>query len=169
MATRPAVKRGPLRERQARAAGLVLEADIPIRPIPKGSLEPLGHGVLRESNPRTKPHLDATVLVLNTVRAQHPRSRDFPLDVGVEVAVHFYFERPQGVPIEARPDDVTTGDLDKLTRLVFDALTKAKIVADDARMVDLVARSWYGEGDVTRMTVQAAVDGTGQRPQPGLF
>lgn len=72
------------------------------------------------------------------------------------VAVGLKFEMP-------RPKTVTRGrpsvkpDADKLARAVLDALTKAAVYEDDARVVDLHVSEWYADDQPgVWITVEAA-------------
>jgi Holliday junction resolvase RusA-like endonuclease len=118
-----------------------------LRPVPKGSLEHRGHGNLRESNPMTKPTMEALALQLKAARARHPQREDFPLDLssGIEVEAHYFFARPAWAKPGDRPTRTDTGDVDKLTRLVLDALTYAKVIRDDCQVVDVLARAWFAD------------------------
>lgn len=68
-----------------------------------------------------------------------------PLDVA-EVGLAFYLERPKTVT-RARPS--VAPDLDKLARAVFDALTVAQVVHDDAGIVGLLPGTgkWYADAE----------------------
>lgn len=60
----------------------------------------------------------------------------------MSVEVVFTFDRPKAAP-KSRPCWPTTrssGDIDKLQRAVFDALTDAGVWRDDSQVVDVRAR-----------------------------
>lgn len=144
----------------------VLSCWVPIRPRPKGSLKPVTRGgrtYLIEDNERSKPTMDAVVLALNTTRARHPRPRDFPLDCPVEVQLALFYVPPANAGPLDRPSTVRTADADKATRLVLDALKKAGVIRDDARVVDLNVSAWYEPVDGLRITVGPARGNDGAR------
>jgi Holliday junction resolvase RusA-like endonuclease len=62
-----------------------------------------------------------------------------PLDGPVAAVLAFGLAKPRSAPKTRRtwPIGKNSGDLDKLTRAVFDALTQALIWDDDSRVVDL--------------------------------
>lgn len=146
----------------------VLELWSGLRPIPKGSLEHRGNGVLRESNPRAKPHKDALILQLNQARARHPRRREFPLICPVEVTVAFFFVTPKSAGPLDRPATTATGDTDKLSRLVLDALSQSHTIRDDSLVVGLLATGWYGPRAGTKLAVGPARGNDGAR-LPGAW
>lgn len=144
----------------------VLTGWAPIRPRPKGSLKPVTRGgrtYLVEDNKRSKPTMDALVLALNTTRARHPRRGDFPLDCPIEVQLALFYVPPANAGPLDRPSTVRTADADKATRLVFDALKKARVIRDDARVVDLNVSAWYDRVDGIRVTVGPARGNDGAR------
>jgi Holliday junction resolvase RusA-like endonuclease len=51
------------------------------------------------------------------------------------VRIDFYLPRPPSVPETARRWPCVKPDGDKLTRAVFDSLTIARVITDDARIV----------------------------------
>lgn len=59
------------------------------------------------------------------------------------LTVDFYLPRPQSLPKRVLWPS-TRPDLDKLVRAVFDAL-KGVLIADDGRIVHLVARKQFGD------------------------
>jgi Holliday junction resolvase RusA-like endonuclease len=136
-----------------------------LRPVPKGSLEHIGRGNLRESNPMTKPTMDNLTLQLNAARARHPQRDQFPLDLssGIEVEAHYYFLRPAWAEPGDRPTRTDTGDVDKLTRLVLDALTKSRVIRDDTQVVDVLARAWFAAAAGYAIRVGPARDNDGNR------
>lgn len=137
-----------------------------LRPIPKGSLRHIGNGVLREDNARSAPHKAALTDQLTAARLAHPRRRDFPLRCPVEVTLAFFFVPPKSAGPHDRPSTVRTGDIDKLSRLVLDALTQSGCLVDDALVVGLLATAWYADRAGTQLTVGPARGNDG-RPLPG--
>lgn len=136
-----------------------------LRPIPKGSLEHRGNGVLRESNPRSKPHKEHLIGELLKARLMHKRRREFPLRCPVEVTIAFFFvaanEKGKFGPLD-RPSTTATGDIDKLERLVLDSLTQSEVIADDCQVVGLVGTAWFGDRAGTQVTVGPARGNDGQ-------
>ena len=66
---------------------------------------------------------------------------DNRFDTAVSVSLTFWLTRPKTV---TRQYATKTYDLDKLTRAVFDSLTKT-VIADDSNVVDLIARKTYAD------------------------
>lgn len=73
-----------------------------------------------------------------------------PLAGPVKVTLLFALPKPASAPKRRRvwPVGKRSGDLDKLTRAVLDALTQAAIVRDDSQVVDLRAIKDYPGPDV---------------------
>jgi crossover junction endodeoxyribonuclease RusA len=103
--------------------------------IPQGSKNArVAHGkaIMYEANKRLAPWR------ADIIRAAEARARlcDWIMLNGpVEVRIDFYLPRPKSVPEAARRWPCVKPDADKLTRAVFDSLTIARIIADDARIV----------------------------------
>lgn len=140
-----------------------LECWSPLRPIPKGSLDFFGNGGVRESNPRSEPHKQHVIGKLQEAVLRHQRRREFPLNCPVEVAIAFFFVRPAGAHPLDRPSTTSTGDVDKLSRLVLDALTQSGTITDDSRVVDLRASGWYEDRAGTKIIVRPARGNDGER------
>lgn len=122
------------------------------QPAPKGSLKCVGRGgrhQLIEDNKRTGQWRETVAYGGRRLKITPPI--DGPIGVEVTITV----ERPAshyrsgrnahllraGAP--AYPTTRTSHDVDKLARLVLDALQDAHVLADDARVVELVARKTY--------------------------
>lgn len=132
-----------------------LVISIPGHPAGKGSLKCVGRNgrhQLVEDSSRTKPWRDVVAL---WVRKSWHQSADKGQPVGIEVT--FSLPRPKGhygtgsnagnVKASA-PDHATshsTGDVDKLARLVLDAIQDTPVLPDDSAVVELVARKAYLE------------------------
>lgn len=143
-----------------------LEFSTRLRPYPKGSLVFVTRSYVKESNRMTKPTMDALALQLRAAKAGHARRREFPLSGGVELRVDFFFARadyPWAGPLD-RPTTTDTGDVDKLLRLVCDALTKGGVITDDALIVDVLGSAWFADHDGMRIRVGPARAGDGSRP-----
>lgn len=125
---------------------------VPGRPITKGSLKCVGRNgrhQLIESNPETKEWLGAVAIAATSLGL----TIDPDQPVGVEVTAtmprpasyhrsgkfaHLLRENAPRYPVRAR-----SGDIDKLSRLVLDALQQAGVLADDAQVVELRARKFF--------------------------
>lgn len=124
-------------------------------PVGKGSLKCVGrngHHRLIEDNPHTAGWRD-----LVAAAATQAADDDNPVDDHQPIGVEFTatLPRPQvhygtgrntthlkpNAP--AHPTNLRTGDIDKLARLVLDALQDAGILHDDAQVVELLARKAY--------------------------
>lgn len=128
---------------------------IPGHPKPKGSLiccRDKRHS-LREDNKGTKPWREAIAL---WVRRRWPTSQhaDTAQPIGAEVT--FTIERPKGHYgtgrnagvlkeqfEDARPVGRNTGDVDKLLRLVLDALQDTDVLPDDSAVCEVASRKEY--------------------------
>lgn len=80
------------------------------------------------------------------------------LEGPVQVEVAFTFDRPKSAPKRRPCWPVTrsSGDVDKLVRAVFDALTDAGVWRDDAQVVEVGARKLH-VGDTGSLRVPGAV------------
>lgn len=127
---------------------------IPGHPAPKGSLKCIGRGghhQLIEDNKRTKEW---------RLTVSHWCKRSWPVDVvkgqpvGVELTFtmprlesHFGTGRNKGIVkqsfVDARPTTRSSGDVDKLIRLVLDAMQDAGRIVDDAQVLEVTARKAY--------------------------
>lgn len=114
------------------------------RPAPQGSKRHVGRGRLIEQSTRVKPWRAA---VDEAVRAAVAGT--VPLDGPLSVEIAFTVRKPASAP-KTRitwPTTRDSGDLDKLLRSTFDALTTAGAIADDSRIVEVTARKMHpGEG-----------------------
>lgn len=74
-----------------------------------------------------------------------------PAGIPVEVIVEFRFARPKSHSHKLRESDrrikSNGADIDKLCRLVLDALSVARVYADDNQVADLVAYKRYVTAD----------------------
>lgn len=136
-----------------------LTISVPGHPAPKGSLKCIGgrgRHQLIEDNARSKPWRD--VVAYWIARSWHQHA-DKGQPVGIEVT--FSLPRPKGhygtggnaghVKASA-PDHAvshTTGDVDKLARLVLDAIQDTDVLPDDSAVVELTARKAYLEDEET--------------------
>ena len=84
-----------------------------------------------------------------------------PAEVPVIVYVEFEFARPKSHPRKRREAEGRLKrdgpDIDKLARLVLDALTVARVYDDDRQVTDLIARKRYTASDDSREGVWVSV------------
>ncbi len=110
------------------------------KPAAQGSKRHVGHGVLVESSKALAPWRDSVVAAAHQAAAE----QSWPCATGaVAVSLSFWFVRPKSA---RRPYPSVAPDLDKLARAVGDALTIARVVHDDALIVDMVLRKRYALG-----------------------
>jgi len=69
-----------------------------------------------------------------------------PQAVAVDIVLHFH--RPKSTPLASAPTTRSTGDIDKHSRNILDALTDAGVFEDDSQVTDLFARKRYVPSDV---------------------
>ena len=114
-------------------------------PVPQGSKTRTRHGMRDDSSEKLQPWRD-------TVHWAALRALDGePAYEGpVVVEVTFTLRKPAAAPKTRTswPVKPRTGDLDKLQRAVFDALTDAAVWGDDAQVVEVTARKVYPEEGV---------------------
>lgn len=82
--------------------------------------------------------------------------RKLPLDQPIVVIMTFTLPKPASAPKTRTTWPDRKPDVSKLARAVEDSLTDAGVFADDARIVDLIARKRYPN------------EGAGALPQPGV-
>jgi Holliday junction resolvase RusA-like endonuclease len=115
-------------------------------PVPKGSLKCVARHVggaprLVEDNPRTRAWRKA---VADTVAGVAHAEAHEP--VGVEITAtlprpaHHYGATGIRSNAPIYPTNARTGDVDKLARLVLDALVDAGLLLDDTQVVEVVCR-----------------------------
>lgn len=130
-----------------------LTISIPGHPAPKGSLKCIGgrgRHQLIEDNARSKPWRDVVAYWIRKSWHQHA---DPGQPLGVEVT--FSLPRPKGHMgtganaghvKQSAPDHAvshSTGDVDKLARLVLDAIQDTDVLPDDSAVIELTARKTY--------------------------
>lgn len=124
----------------------------PFTPIPQGDLSwgpgrNGGKGHAYHSNgDELKPYREAVGMMAKAKLRGAP-AFDGPLSVDLL----FVIPRKKTVTREL---PTVPPDLDKLTRAVFDALTLAKVWADDALVVDLSAHKRYGRSGAVHLTIR---------------
>lgn len=170
---------------------------VPGRPVPQGSMTPYAKGkmvrgrwepfktrdgrlvlAVKASNEK---RLKAWRKRVSTLAAVSPARPETVLAGPCQVELVFTFERP-GVHYFQRVggnvirpdapswcDTITTGDLDKLTRAVFDALTDAGWWGDDAQACRLVAEARWADVDAVHINVATMDHVAPPVDQPALF
>jgi hypothetical protein len=126
------------------------------RPAPQGSKRHVGGGRLLEQSKRVGPwrlavHTAARAALLVGAKSSWPGDLEHrpPLDGPLSVEIVFTVRKPASAP-KTRvtwPTTRDSGDIDKLLRSTFDALTTAAAIADDSRIVEVSSRKVFpGEG-----------------------
>lgn len=126
------------------------------RPAPKGSLvcvgRPGGRHQLIEDNKRTAPWRRT---VADTIRKSWPHDQHAAPGQPIGAELTTSHARPTGhygtgrnahqLKPTADPHPVTrsAGDLDKLARLLLDAIQDTDVLPDDAQVVELISRKVY--------------------------
>lgn len=109
---------------------------VPGLPAPQGSKRHVGGGRMVESSKRLAPWRATVALVAS----QHVPT---PFEGPVTVEVAFRFPMPRSRPKKLREQGEVwrdkKPDLDKLLRAVFDGLTDAGAIFDDAQIVHVIA------------------------------
>jgi Holliday junction resolvase RusA-like endonuclease len=128
-----------------------LEFTVQHRPAPQGSKRHVGRGRLLEQSKRVAPWREAVheaaKQAMNTrwLAGRGEESLDGPLSIEVVFTVR----KPASAPKRriTWPTTRDSGDIDKLLRSTFDALTTGGAIADDSRVVEVAARKVFpGEG-----------------------
>jgi crossover junction endodeoxyribonuclease RusA len=124
----------------------VVEIVVHGNPAPQGSKKFVGmvngHGMMAESSKKVKPWRQDVVAAALAVRQGAS-----PLDGPLTVRMVFTIPKPASAPKRRRSWPNRKPDLSKLARSTEDALTTAKIWADDARVVEYerLAKVFPGE------------------------
>ncbi|WP_031514795.1 RusA family crossover junction endodeoxyribonuclease [Streptomyces sp. NRRL F-5123] len=123
------------------------------RPAPQGSKRHVGNGRLIEQSKRVKPWRaaveDAAVAAMTSGHIGATPVHRPPLDGPLSIEIAFTVRKPASAPKRRTtwPTTRDSGDIDKLLRATFDALTTSGAIADDSRVVEVVARKVFpGEG-----------------------
>lgn len=141
-------------------------------PGAQGSKRYVGHGIMVESSKRVKPwRQDVKAAAEAAIEAWEQRQplaagTWHPIDGAVDVSVTFCWPRPKshyrtGRNADLLRDNAPThptsrnlGDIDKLLRSTFDALTSAGVWVDDALVVTVMAsKAWCDPGQRPGATV----------------
>ncbi len=80
-----------------------------------------------------------------------------PKDVPVRVELLFLFRRPKSVKASVRPRPTAKLDVDKLSRMILDCMTVAKVYDDDGQVCKLVVEKDYAkETSVTGVRIRVS-------------
>lgn len=117
----------------------MIEFFVPGIPAPQGSKRHVGHGRMVESSKDLPAWRTAVAWT-----ARNAAARELAIVGPVAVNISFRFPMPASRPakiraLESHPRSVKP-DLDKLVRAIFDALTEAGVIEDDARVWHLTAQ-----------------------------
>lgn len=137
-------------------------------PAPQGSKRHVGHGRMIEQSKRVTPWREA-VKHAALQQIEGPQPPPFTTITGpVRVRVQFVFHKPKSAPKRRRtwPITRTSGDVDKLLRSTFDAITDAGIWRDDSQVVYVAAEKLYVGDDDTPLTSPGAVIRLMEIPAP---
>lgn len=123
------------------------------KPVTQGSKTRTKWGIRDDNADRLRPWREAVKQAALDALAGRAR-----LEGPVAVEVVFTFDRPKSAP-KSRPCWPITrssGDLDKLQRALFDALTDAGVWRDDSQVIDVRARKVH-VGDEGALRIPGAV------------
>lgn len=142
----------------------MLEAFVPGRPRPKGSMDLMPNGYAKQNNEASTPWQREMEAVFRRI-TQNEGGRPgrwtprvgYPYALPVVVFAEFYFPRPAYPQFDV-PAASSTGDVDKLTRNLLDAMEEAKVYTNDTRVVDIFVSARYA-GERTKPGVQVWVYG----------
>lgn len=137
------------------------------RPAPQGSKRHVGNGVMVESSKKVKPWREA---VKEAARHRlEARSMQVYGGIGQEgtfrilgpvaIEIEFMFDKPKSAPKRRRiwPITRSTGDVDKLQRSTFDALTDAGVFKDDSQVIEVRARKVHTDDPAAQLRTPGAV------------
>lgn len=122
------------------------------KPMPQGSMKAFvvgGKARLTATNAKMKPYRQEVA----QVAALECRGRMIEKHVPVGLALKFYFAQPPSCP-KSRTLPSVKPDLDKLARLVNDALTGIAY-ADDGQVCSIMAMKFYGIPERTEIEVRS--------------
>lgn len=144
---------------------VVLQAWIPGRPAPQGSMQPFKRGpslgVRAANDPVLKPWRAQVTSFAMDEWAGKPA-----LEEPVVATLEFVFRRPKGhtspasgkLTKDGREQPVPMkrgqGDIDKLTRAVLDGLTDAGVIRDDSLVASLHARKTWGSNEGVHVWIE---------------
>ncbi len=111
-------------------------------PAPQGSKKHVGGGRMIESSKGLKAWRESVVEAAR--EALTDAGNPEPMDGPLVLSARFFLRRGKTVK---RPRPTGAPDTDKLVRAVGDALTIARVIHDDARIVEFeFTGKWYADG-----------------------
>lgn len=146
---------------------------IPGHPVPKGSMKCIakhapGHQARLVPDRRTDPDNWAG-RVPQTLALKFPRLVAAPLDSPLCLVADFHLTKTKGTKYPQAPIGQGTGDADKFTRMIGDAMQNAGIITDDSRITEIHARKVYADpavGEGARLELKPAQPLTSTGPMP---
>lgn len=126
---------------------ILTEVFVPGRPRMKGSVVMVTPTHARQSDVEVGQYQRLITQSVITDRARYSRHR---APAGVAVAVRMVFwvpgsDRGGAGAAAAQPVRPRSGDIDKMTRAVLDALTKAEAYEDDVQVVKIMAEQYWAD------------------------
>jgi len=109
-------------------------------PAPQGSKRHVGRGIMVESSAKVRPWREAVKFAALEVMGDAAQ-----LTGPIAVKVWFVVSKPKSAPKKRKTWPITrsSGDIDKLLRATFDALTDAGVFGDDSQIVQVEAGKGY--------------------------
>jgi Holliday junction resolvase RusA-like endonuclease len=126
------------------------------KPITQGSKVRNRFGGVRDANAdKLKPWREA---VKFAALAHWPSDAE-PISGPIRIDVVYTLPKPASAPVRRRtwPIAMRSGDIDKLDRALFDAITDAGVIHDDAQIVDSRSRKVYPEEHPEALRTPGAV------------
>lgn len=111
-------------------------------PAPQGSKRHVGRGILVESSKKVAPWREA--VKWEAIKAHEGKP---PLQDAINVSILFYVPAPKKLKVGQEPITRTSGDIDKLVRSTFDAITDAGMIRDDSNIVSITATKRFADDD----------------------
>jgi Holliday junction resolvase RusA-like endonuclease len=137
---------------------------VPGHPVPKGSMKCIakhapGHSARLVPDKRNDPDTWAG-RVPQALAHQLPELVARPLDGPVTLVADFYLAKPKSTRFPQAPIGHGSGDADKFTRMIGDAMQNAGVVTDDSRICEIHARKLYADptvGEGARLELRPAL------------
>ena len=111
-------------------------------PAPQGSKRHVGRGILVESSKKVAPWREAVKWEAIKVHQGRP-----PLQGAIHVSVDFRVPAPKKLKAGQEPTTRTSGDIDKLLRSTFDAITDSGMIRDDSHIVAVTATKRFADDE----------------------
>lgn len=116
------------------------ELFVPGKAFPQGSKKHVGNGRMVEQSKGLRAWRRT---IHNAVAREVTIQQWEPIDAPVRLLLRFWYPRPKHHPKTRMTYPITQPDLSKLIRAVEDSMTTGGWWADDARVIDIVARERY--------------------------